>query len=348
MKINKHYLLFTILLLQVSYTNAQLMLNDFITELNDPKGLIIHGDDLYFSGINNKIFKVNTQSQNPNPTEVFQGETGLRCLAVSNDILYFRHNSKISRINLTEENPTASDLVTNIYAYGIAIKGNDLYIAERDENRISKIDITIGNSSLTTIISNLNAPSDIVLKDNDLYIAESSSNKISKIDVTEVNPTPYNIITNLNDPDQLLLIDNELYIVEQFSYKVSKIDLSESPITSENVITDLAGPSGIASHENCFYVSESFQSKISRACNTTLSTISDYVDDIKVFNNPSTKNIIVSGLPNKTNYKVYNIFGIEITSGEIYDKGVIQLNSFHSGVYFLKLNSIKTKKFILR
>tara|TARA_B110000093_G_C12954071_1_gene404097 strand:+ start:112 stop:411 length:300 start_codon:yes stop_codon:yes gene_type:complete len=74
MKTKKHYLLFTILLLQVSYSNAQLELNDFITELNNPTGLVIHGDDLYFSGINNKIFKVNTQIKNSKPIEVFQGD----------------------------------------------------------------------------------------------------------------------------------------------------------------------------------------------------------------------------------------------------------------------------------
>ncbi|MDB4094179.1 hypothetical protein N9524_01185 [Flavobacteriaceae bacterium] len=61
----KNYLLYTILLLQISYSNAQLQLNDFITRLDDPHGLVVHGGDLYFSGIDNKIYKVNTQIQNP-------------------------------------------------------------------------------------------------------------------------------------------------------------------------------------------------------------------------------------------------------------------------------------------
>lgn len=350
----KNYLLFTILLLQISYSNAQLELNDLITKLNDPKGLVVHGDDLYFSGTDNKVFKFNTQIQNSNPIEVFQGGTQLRCLAVSNDILYFRHDSKISKINLTDANPTVSDLVTNIYAYGLAIKGNDLYIAERDENRISKIDITMGNQSPTTVISNLNGPSDIVLKDNDLYIAESSGNKISKIDLSEPNPTLSTIVTGLNDPDQLLLINNELYIVEQLSYKVSKIDLSESSIMIEDVITNLAGPSGFTFNEGCFYISqtfyvtEGFQGKISTTCNPSLSTINSYLDDVTIYNNSITKNITISGLLHKTNYTVYNVLGIEITNGEIYDNGEIQLDRFPSGVYFLKLNYSKARKIIIR
>jgi hypothetical protein len=296
MKTKKHYLLFTILLLQVSYSNAQLELNDFITELNNPTGLVIHGDDLYFSGINNKIFKVNTQIKNSKPIEVFQGGTQLRCHAVSNDILYFTNDSKISRINLKEENPTASDLVTNIYAYGIAIKGNDLYFAERDKNRISKINLTIENQSPTIIISNLNGPTDLVVKGNELYIAEESAGAVSKIDLSMDTPTPSNVITGLNAPDQLLLINSELYIVEQLSYKVSKIDLSESLITSEDVITGLAGPSGIAFYENCFYISETYYvteavGKISKGCNPSISLNDNYPTDIMLSTNSIKENI---------------------------------------------------------
>ncbi|MDG1393699.1 MAG: T9SS type A sorting domain-containing protein [Flavobacteriaceae bacterium] len=350
----KNYLLYTILLLQISYSNAQLQLNDFITRLDDPHGLVVHGGDLYFSGIDNKIYKVNTQIQNPSPIEIFQGGTQLRCLAVDNDILYFRQGSKISRINLAETNPTVSDLATNIYAYGLAIKGNELYIAERDENRISKIDITLGNQSPTTVKSNLNAPSDIVLKDNDLFIAESSGNKISKIDLSETTLTLSNVVTGLNDPDDLLLVNNELYIVEQLSYKVSKIDLSESSITVEDVITNLAGPSGITFNDNCFYISQTFyvaeglQGKISTTCSPSLSIINNYEANVTIFNNPTTKKLTVSGLLHKADYKVYNIFGVEITNGEVYNNEVINLNRFSSGIYFFKLNAITTKKIILK
>ena len=67
-----------------------------------------------------------------------------------------------------------TDVVTGLsFPQGIVLNGNDLYIAENNGNKISKIDITDATPTTIDVVTGLNGPRQLLLNGNDLYIAET-------------------------------------------------------------------------------------------------------------------------------------------------------------------------------
>lgn len=67
---------------------------------------------------------------------------------------------------------------------------------------------------------------------------------------------------------------------------------------------------------------------------------------IKLFPNPSTDYIQISGLTKKENYKIYSILGNEIKSGNILKQEQIDIQNLTNGLYFLKFEDGNTIKFL--
>lgn len=67
---------------------------------------------------------------------------------------------------------------------------------------------------------------------------------------------------------------------------------------------------------------------------------------IRIYPNPSTEFIQVSGLSETESYLVYSVLGTEITSGIISNNEKIDIKNYSNGLYFLKLENGNTIKFI--
>jgi hypothetical protein len=83
------------------------------------------------------------------------------------------------------------------------------------------------------------------------------------------------------------------------------------------------------------------------ALNTTLS-INDIsaINAVKVYPNPTSDFIQISGLTTSKNYVIYNILGAKITQGNISENEMIDVKGFTSGMYFLKFDKGNTIKFL--
>lgn len=68
--------------------------------------------------------------------------------------------------------------------------------------------------------------------------------------------------------------------------------------------------------------------------------------ELKVFPNPSTVHLTVSGLMEDKNYTIYNLAGNIIKRGTIGNQGNINIQSFTNGVYFLKFENGSALKFV--
>jgi len=157
-----------------------------------------------------------------------------------------------------------TDVVTGLSnPTGLAFHGNELYIAERSANRISKIDVTDPNPVVTEVISNLAAPNYLIINGNDLYIAEFDENRISKIDITDPSPSAETVVSGLEGPEVLLLNEDDLYIAEFNGNKISKINITDANPTRTDVLTTgLSFPTGLSLHGNDLYVSSNGDNKI--------------------------------------------------------------------------------------
>lgn len=66
----------------------------------------------------------------------------------------------------------------------------------------------------------------------------------------------------------------------------------------------------------------------------------------KIYPIPSSNYVTISGLKTKENFKIYNIQGKCIKSGNISNLGKVDITSVKSGLYFLKFKNERTIKFI--
>lgn len=67
---------------------------------------------------------------------------------------------------------------------------------------------------------------------------------------------------------------------------------------------------------------------------------------VKLFPNPASEYIQISGLKSNVNYTVYNLSGIPVSSGNLSNNEKIDIKNFSSGLYFLKTENENTISFL--
>ena len=135
--------------------------------------------------------------------------------------------------------------------------GNDLYIVQKEFDKIIKIDISQSNPTATDVITGLNDPVDIAIINGFAYISETyednltttaSIGKIRKFDLSASSPTPQDVLTNLNAPWHMEAVGNELHFLElnitnlttfDRNSRISKIDVTNSNPTINTYIPNL-------------------------------------------------------------------------------------------------------------
>ncbi|MAU77261.1 MAG: hypothetical protein CL831_10430 [Crocinitomicaceae bacterium] len=225
------------------------------------------------------FFKLNAQTTDVitnivQPTSVFVD---------GNDIYFGSYFGSLYKVDMTSPQ-NQSTIISTSGVYRTFLYGNDLYVSERIEGKISKIDITQSSPSPVDVITGLNTPTGIFIQDDILYFGEDVTS-ISKIDLNDTNPVKTIISNTFNDPTGINLIGNDLYVAEFDANKISKIDITQSSPSPVDVITGLSSPTEILVVGNDLLVSEFSGNRIIQI-DLTNSTpvISDLVTNI---NNPT-------------------------------------------------------------
>jgi hypothetical protein len=208
-------------------------------------------------------------------TDVITGVTTPHdIVVVGNDLYIASGASEIYKVDLTEEIPAILHVAYAGYNFGLAINGNDLYIAESIfDPQISKLDITATlPTNRTTVIQTDDPTHGLVLHNNNLYY--SNGLRISKIDVSDVIPTSIDIVTGLVDHSAGLVFNgDDLYFAQPISGKISKISITDSTPIAIEILTGLSSPFGLAMHGNELYFGESATGKISKINITDITPI---------------------------------------------------------------------------
>jgi len=145
---------------------------------------------------------------------------------------------------------------------GIAEHNNYLFIAEANDNEITKIDLSIPDPTPIPVIGGLSRPNYLTFDGNYLYFTELEAGIISKIDVNQTNPIKDTVVSGLNFPQDLLLHGTDLYFTTQNS--IFKIDISVSSSVPSLVLDGLDFAMGLALNGDQLYYSEFTGNKISR------------------------------------------------------------------------------------
>ncbi|WP_422104382.1 T9SS type A sorting domain-containing protein [Winogradskyella sp.] len=350
----KRICLLTLFLL-IGFFNAKAQVIDVLTDLLGPQGILLNGNDLYVCEPHTtRVFKIDISDIAQTPTDVihqYSGQEFPRSLALKGDMLYFSDylGFKIQKVNINATLPTTtSNLVHNLsYPNCMVFNGNDLYFSQSLQNKISKVDISAPTPTVTEIITGLDHPTGLAFNGDDLYFSQSGANKISKIDISIATPTVVDVVTNLSIPIELALNGDDLYFAQYGTNRISKIDISIATPTVVDVVTGLDGPYGLALNETDLYFSQASGDKISKINLSSLSTNEfSTINSIKVYPNPSTDFINISGLIETKRFKIYNILGVEMLIGIISRNEKIDIKNLKNGIYFLKFDDGNTVKFI--
>jgi len=226
-----------------------------LTNRSAPFGVAVIGDYLFvaeqtasrisYIDINTPIIVLNSIS--------VPGPSGL---AVSDSVLYCTAGNTIRRID-TNVSPFVSEPVILgglADPTGVAVIGNELFMANFTSKTIDKIDLTQDTPELVNVVSaGIDNPNHLFAYGNELYFSQfTSDGKISKIDVTETNPMVVDVATGLNNPTGIAIKDDILYFSQYGANKISMLELNvvsvEQPIegqllvypnpTSDNLVLD--------------------------------------------------------------------------------------------------------------
>ena len=158
------------------------------------------------------------------------------------------------------------ELVVNVNSPGkIAIHGNDLFIAQQEDNKISKNNLLDTNPNLIDFITDTK-PLDIRIDDNFMYVAELNSgsfnDKIYQIDIVNSSSTTTELIVG-SELNGIAIKSNDLFVMDYgvpsviFRIDVPSItsptSIEFTPIFNNNIIFETYN---MFIHNNILYLSQ--------------------------------------------------------------------------------------------
>jgi hypothetical protein len=171
----------------------------------------------------------------------------------------------IYKINIS--NNTKETFMTGLSGpFGLAINGNDLYISQRIDAKISKVNLNITtlpivyNPSTDDFVNvGLNDPAGLLINGTTLYVTEINNNRIQKIEDIDTSPSAPSLFVNTPDagPTSMLLNGDTMYISGRDDNKILKIADIASPSVSTFIdfAPNFPGPAALAFKDNILYVS---------------------------------------------------------------------------------------------
>jgi hypothetical protein len=210
----------------------------FITGLNGPIGLALKGNILYVASTNNR---------------------GIYSAAVP----IMGGAGTVGEYNATTGEPLNVSLITGLdFPFGLAIKGNTLFVVNRGAGTVGEYNATTGQALNANFITGLNAPTGILVNGNTLFVANPAPDLADGI-VADLLPLTFGKVGEYNattgeavdaefitgappfDPIGLALLGNTLLVVDQSNGTVGQYNATTGEALNANFITGLTTPSFI-------------------------------------------------------------------------------------------------------
>jgi hypothetical protein len=201
--------------------NGNVVSSNFISGLNQPKGIIIKGDYLYVINSNiNSIGKFNLMNGNVVSSNFISGLNQPKGIIIKGDYLYVLNNNKIEKYSLYDGSVVNANFITGLnLPIGFAI--NEEYIYVSFNNNIGKYSLNDGSIVNANFITLLDYPNGITVKGDYIYIAKSNNNNIGKYSLYDGSVVDENYITGLNNPEFIAIESNKIYISNRFLQTIS-------------------------------------------------------------------------------------------------------------------------------
>ncbi|AOW19312.1 T9SS type A sorting domain-containing protein [Urechidicola croceus] len=306
---------------KIDITDPSPQLNEVVAGVNGPRGILLEGNELYIAeDYSNKISKIDITSTSPTITTIASGVDVTRGFAIDGEDLYFigtgGNPSSISKINTINSNITTGVASRFNFAADLYIYGDEMYIANSYNHKISKFIYTNLDPQIISITGSCGP----TLIDGDYTLS------------VDVNGRPSFVNSN--------------FIIQWSGSRWEHIAQNGAGISMFNNLDTYLPPASSLSEwtpVNCNPTGTFSGSGTS----TSLSTEEfELNSEIKLSPNPTFEFIQISGLTEKQNYRIYNIIGSEIKNGIISNQEKIDVRNLQKGLYFLKFENEITLKFM--
>ena len=363
----KTKLLFTFLIATI-YSQAQV--TDFITGLDQPNRLIIDNNIIYVKGVAapGEIIQIDLNVPSPSASVLFNSlpssidPIGIGNITKQGDVIYLSYvndntgESTLASFNIN--NPTVlTDIASGLgFVPALDIYNDELYFTDEDLSgggtTLKKVDITISNPPVNTVVTGLTNPQDIEFNGSNLYIGDRDAGGgtgiIYEVDVTLATPTLSSFITNVNV--------RGVYVYNDFLYFSDAGVIKKAPFANSSNITIEAMDTGsstdflrdvVIGGTNLYMPQENF-GKIVTKEDLTLSTndVNDQITNISIYNNKNE--LTINGINNQShNIKIYSLTGSEIIAKNVNsNENSIDISLLSNGIYLLNIDNKQTFKFV--
>lgn len=196
-----------------------------------------------------------------------------------------------------------------------------------------------------------------IIEDNLLYYSTQSDFnnpefQIFSLDITQPAQQPQLVTTTPERAWTFTIEGDEFYIASDQNNTVYLKNLSDGTTDAAVVVRtlDLGANTNIYSldlENDFFYFSATGnQGGIFRIGTENLSVADNELPEVKLFPNPSSQFLNVTGITASTPYTILDMSGKRIQAGFINSDTSIDINALASGVYFINVSEIATLRFI--
>ncbi|MEM1324802.1 MAG: T9SS type A sorting domain-containing protein [Bacteroidota bacterium] len=221
---------------QVDLTAATPTATPILTELIQPRGMEVVGNELYFT-TGFQIRKVDLTQTPLSPTIVIEDlNDGANDLVFYNDSLYasLEESDQIIRFDISQANPAIDTLADSGLSAptGIDIEDDVLYVAEFLSGQISTVSLNQSDARVEDFLFGAFDPVGVIVEGTYLYL--TTLNNIQRFNLDQSSSSAEVLVRNLNAPRLADFYKGDLYFAESGTGKVRKL-------TSINVVFDDLG-----------------------------------------------------------------------------------------------------------
>lgn len=193
-----------------------------VVNLTAARDMAFYGDDLYVGTTEGMgIVKIDVSSPTPAVVPVVNTSTDILGLLVIGDELYYCEltNNRVMKINLLDATPTPTIVATVASPTGLAISGNQLFIARGNSNNIYTIEnITEPNPTAVLFATVSGQPFGLALNGNFLYTSVTSG--LVRLDISQANPTAFQVPgVTFSDPYGTAFNNGIMYVADGTAVK---------------------------------------------------------------------------------------------------------------------------------
>jgi hypothetical protein len=341
---------FLLLLFSIINVNAQLEIVYGGTNADTPFDLLLDGTTMYYSE-DSRISKFDVTDTAPIPlrTTVISDLNRASGMAIKEDTLYFSNffEQAIFKIDVTQSDPTAIGVTGSGIPNKLLLIETNLYHTDTGSGRLYVRDLLLSNPSsdvVTVGFANNDGPIGIDLRGNDLYITTttlSGEGKLYRVNID--NPIPEVILTGLQRPLGLTFRGDDLYIAQEDGDNIVKVDITQDPLVTQEVIA-VNSPRDVEFYNDIMYIAT--VDWIYKVDLNALDIEEFEEPNLKLYPNPAQDFIKVANIKEEKGYKLFDINGRELKSGNINStNNKINVSDLSYGTYIVYIDN-SSHKFI--